>query len=124
MRLDRVPRAALAQRVHECDELGHLITCGATLGGDRSWDVKGREVVGLQGAVEFPPVDGCDHLVLEAEVVQEHRPWQFQALVVGDGQLHLGEQLPRPALGHQEGATLASDHSSGGAGVDEANPDG
>ena len=122
MRLDRVPRAALAQRVHQRDELGHLVAGGAALAGDEGRDVDGREVVGLQRAVEFPPVDGRHHLVLEAEVVQEHRPGQFQAVVVGDGQLHLGEQVPRPALGHEERATLALRHGAGDAGVDEAHP--
>ena len=122
MGLHRVPRAALAQRVHERDQLGHLIAGGAAVGGDGGRDVDGREVVGLQRAVELPPVDRHHHLVVEAEVVQEHRPWQLRAIVVGEGQLHLGEQVARPALGHQEGAALAPDHGPEVAGIDEAHP--
>ena len=64
-------------------------------------------MVGLHRAVELPPVDRRHHLVVEPEVVQEHGPRQRDAVVVGDGQLHLGEQVARPALGHQERAALA-----------------
>ena len=122
MRLDRVPRTSFAQRVHQRDQPGHLIAGGTAFAGGGGGDVDRREVVGLQGAVELPPVDGGHHLVLEAEMVQEHRVWQLQALVVGGSQFHLGEQVARPALGHQEGATLAPDHGAGGTGVDEPHP--
>ena len=107
-----VPGAALAQRVHEGDQPGHLVAGGAAPGRHGGRDVQRGEVVGLHRAVELPPVDRHHHLVVEAEMVQQHRPRQLHAVIVGDGQLHLGEQVPRPALGHQERAALVRRHAA------------
>ena len=52
-------------------------------------------------------------------MVEQHRPGGH-ALVVGHGQLDLGEQLAGPALRHQEGAALLGRRRLEGAGVDQA----
>ena len=54
-------------------------------------------------------------------MVQQHRPWQFHVLV-GEGQLDVGQQLAGPALRHQERSVLVGQHGPGDTGVDEANP--
>ncbi len=63
-------------------------------------------MVGLDRPVELPPIHRRHHLVIETEVVQQHGPRQRDRPVVGDRQLHLREQVARPALRHQEGSAL------------------
>ena len=74
MRLGPVPGTALPQRVHESDQPCHLVAGGAAVGRHRARDVQRGQVVRLHRPVEIPPVHRNHHLVVETEVVQEHRP--------------------------------------------------
>ncbi len=122
MGLRPIPGATLPQRVHEGDQTDHLVAGGAALGSAPARDVQRGQVVRLHRAVELPPVDLFDQLVVEAQMMQEHRPRQFHAVIVGGGQLQFGEQVPRPALGHQERTALVRRHGLERAGVDQPHP--
>ncbi len=91
--LHPVPGAAFAQRVHERGEACHLRPHGDPAAVGRGRHVERGEMVRLHGPVELPPVDGRDHLVLEPEVVQDHRPREDQAVVIWEGELHVREHL-------------------------------
>ena len=121
MGLRPVPGAALAQRVHEGGEPCHLRTGGHPTEVGPSRHVERGQMVRLHGPVELPPVDGGHHLVVEPEVVEDHRSGEGRAgvVVLVEGELDVGERLARPALGDQERAALAHGRRSEHTGIDE-----
>ena len=124
MGLRPVPRAALAQRVHERDEPGHLGAGGhGRAAAARAGHVERGEVVGLHGPVELPPVDRGDHLVLEPEMVQEHRPGQRRGRRrPGRDSLTSESSWRDQHWATRNGPRSPASHRSERGGVDETDP--
>ena len=72
--LAAVPRAALAERVHQRRPGGPPPRRRTGRRRRQRRHVERGQVVRLDGPVELPPVDRRHHLVVEPEVVQDHRP--------------------------------------------------
>ena len=68
-------------------------------------------MVRLEGSVELPPVHLRHDLVVEAEMVQQDRARRRRDCLVPQCQLHLGEEMARPALRHQEGPAFGAGHA-------------
>ncbi len=113
--LASVPRAALSKRVDQFVQRHQF-------GGDgrgQLRDPQRREVVGLDHTVDLLPRQ-LDHLFVgQSQVVQDG-----DRLVRGrlDGELHVGQDLPAPALRHEERAALTGRIDREPLRVDDPNP--
>ena len=81
-------------------------------------------MVGLNRAVELPPVHREHQLVLQPQMMQQHGAGRGTLARFADAELHVGQQLTGPGLCDEEGSALPLSHLLEVGGVDQADAPG